>query len=330
MAKRKRLSPADPGMLEPVSAPETKALSRPPIADVAGDAASAAALRDLAAEITGAETEGRLVMRLRLDQIETGYLMRDRIAVTGEDEEMEALIASIVTRGQQSPIDVVALEDGRFGLISGWRRCEAIRRLAAQGQGPGEVLALQRRPDGLGEAYCAMVEENEIRAGLSYYERARIAARAVEAGIYTSHKSALQSLFSTASRAKRSKIKSFLTIVSALDDILRFPQALPERLGLHMAKGLKEDPLLGSRISNALKEQPPEDATQEQKIIARVMQDASGAVAAKAPAKPYAERELRPGVMVRVHNKEGRVELWGEGLTPRLRGQLLSWLERLN
>jgi hypothetical protein len=40
------------------------------------------------------------------------------------------------------------------------------------------------------EAYLAMVEENEIRVGLSFYERARIVARAAEAGVFERHRGA--------------------------------------------------------------------------------------------------------------------------------------------
>ena len=50
-----------------------------------------------------------------------------------------------------------------------------------------------------------MVEENEIRVGLSYYERARIVAKAVAQGVFETEKQALQRLFHTASRPKRSK-----------------------------------------------------------------------------------------------------------------------------
>jgi ParB family chromosome partitioning protein len=44
------------------------------------------------------------------------------------------------------------------------------------------VLALIRRPETSADAYLAMVEENEIRAGISFYERARLAAEAAKLG----------------------------------------------------------------------------------------------------------------------------------------------------
>ena len=106
-----------------------------------------------------------------------------------------------------------------YGLISGWRRLAALKALHAE---TGEarfatVQALVRRPETAADAYVNMVEENEIRLGLSHYERARVAALATERGIFESEKKALLALFATASRAKRSRIRAFLDIYHALD-----------------------------------------------------------------------------------------------------------------
>ena len=98
------------------------------------------------------------------------------------------------------------------------------------------VQALVRRPETAADAYVAMVEENEIRVGLSQYERARVAARATERGVFESEKAALRALFATASRPKRSRIRAFLEIYHALDGALRFPAHLPERLGLALVE----------------------------------------------------------------------------------------------
>jgi hypothetical protein len=81
-----------------------------------------------------------------------------------------------------------------------------------------------------------MVEENEIRLGLSHYERARVAALAAARGVFDSEEAALRALFATASRPKRSRIRAFLEIYHALDDTLRFPAHLPERLGLALVE----------------------------------------------------------------------------------------------
>ena len=92
-----------------------------------------------------------------------------------------------------------------------------------------------------------MVEENEIRLGLSHYERARVAARATERGVFPSEKAALLALFATASRAKRSRIRAFLDIYHALDGSLRFPAALPERLGLRLVEKVRAGQGAGHR-----------------------------------------------------------------------------------
>jgi len=91
--------------------------------------------------------------------------------------EMEALKTSLSAHGQRTPIEVEDLgqePDGshRFGLISGWRRLTALKALYAEtGEDRfGRVLALLRKPHDRADAYISMVEENEIRAGLSYYD----------------------------------------------------------------------------------------------------------------------------------------------------------------
>ena len=124
-----------------------------------------------------------MVLSLPLADIQLDYLVRDRTLV--DDAEMTALMDSLRARGQQTPVEVADLGGGRYGLISGWRRCQALARLAQEtGEDRfGTVLALLRRPEDASDAYLAMVEENEIRVGLSYFERARIVAKAAENGV---------------------------------------------------------------------------------------------------------------------------------------------------
>ena len=198
MAKRKRLSPAPaPGPAE--AAPETKALNgwvgvraRAPIADVSGAAAAQSALEEVAGELRRARAEGRMVTKLPLEAVDAGHLVRDRMVVDAED--MAVLTDSLRARGQQTPIEVIDLGQGRYGLISGWRRLMALRALQEEtGEARfGLVQALIRAPKDASEAYCAMVEENEIRADLSFYERANMAVQAVEQGVYSDPKEAIQ------------------------------------------------------------------------------------------------------------------------------------------
>ncbi|EKX56826.1 Plasmid replication protein RepB [Rhodobacter sp. AKP1] len=364
MAKRKRLTlpplggfapgPASASEASPAPAPASASALGPglapaPISRVTGEAAATAALREVAEELGAARSEGRLVLRLELDRIEEGWLVRDRIGL--EAEELASLMTSLAAHGQRSPIEVTDMGEGRFGLISGWRRVTALRRLHAE---TGEerfatVLALLRRPDTAAAAYVAMVEENEIRAGLSYFERARIAAKAVEAGVFATDKLALQQLYGSASRAKRSKIGSFLGIYRALEGALRYPSALPERLGLALARRLEEEPGFAAEVAAALAAATPDSAEAELALIADLLAPAAEAaseparpstpdpvpeapapVPASAPAArparpPAPAAELRPGLFLKADGA-GSLHLYGPAVDEAFRARLRDWL----
>lgn len=353
MARRKRLSPAQGGFLAGGLEEESGALrgggQRPPIAQVAGDTAASAALEEMSEVLRRAETEGRMVLSLPLDAIEAEHLIRDRAEV--EPEALAALERSIDARGQQTPIEVLALPGapGRYGLISGWRRLLVLRRLAGQPRDAAQeagrfdrVLALVRRPDSLAASYVAMVEENEIRADLSHFERARVVLRALEAGVFADETEALRTLFAAASYPRRSKIKSFLPLVAALDGALRFPGQLTERQGLALAKALDADAGLGPRLRTRLETDPAETAKDEAEIIAQALpaddfaearsedlpragaaaQAGSGSTAS--PGRPRAEPVV-PGVTLK--HAGNRIELRGDGIDEALAARLRLWLE---
>lgn len=298
MAKRKRLdAPKDavPAGLETKSAFSTR--KRMPIADVAGDTAGRAALEEVAREMTAAEEEGRVVKRLPLSEIELHHLSRDRMVL--DADELETLKASIADRGQQTAIEVVRLSGDKYGLISGLRRLEALRQL-----GVPDVLALVKAPDSSEAAYRAMIEENEIRAGLSFYERANIAVVAVGQGVYPDVRKAIAGLFAHAAPAKRSKIAKFVTIRKALGKTLAFPAAIPEKLGLALAQALEADQSLAARISDALRKTPPQDAVAERRTLERALK--------KHPKKAKPIEELAPGLNFEA--RAGRVILSGAKL----------------
>lgn len=338
MAKRKRLSPARPGAHPPAEPATGRGLlaSAPPIAQVAADSSTAAALAEVSGALEAARDEGRLIQALPLAAVEDDYLMRDRMVA--DPEEMAALKASLAARGQQTPIEVVALPSGRYGLISGWRRVRALRDLLAEG-GPDTVLALLRRPDTAADAYAAMVEENEIRVGLSYYERARVVVRAVEAGVFADEPAALKGLFATASRAKRSKIGSFTGLYRQLDRHLRFPAVLTERQGLALAKRLDQEPAALARLKDRLRKLDAADASAEQAALARFLSPGGAAQPAPAPApKPAVRRtgpppdpkgaEVAPGVFLSGLSSPdgGEIVLAGPGVDTAFVDQLRTWM----
>lgn len=336
MAKRKRLTPASTAFLE--AAPEVKSafggsvIRSAPIADVAREASATAAAQELAHELTTAREEGRMVLPIPLEVIDLNYLVRDRVVV--QDDEMQALKDSLAARGQQTPVELAALEGGRYGLISGWRRCVALGQLHSE---TGEarftkVLGLLRQPTEHAEAYLAMVEENEIRVGLSYFERARIVMKSVEQGVFDTDRAALQTLFQAASRAKRSKIGSFLTVVRGLDGTLRFPQALGERQGLQLSRAFGSDPTLAERLRATLGDTPPDRPETESAILVAALSSAQGAARQSPPPsptstpRPPAARTVIEGV--RLIYEEGQIKLEGDGVTKALEARLVAWLRK--
>lgn len=346
MAKRKRLAPAMGTSDRTSRAPEVKSFTRfsnagesprPPIAHVAADAASTAALDELAREVQDARDTGRLVLRLPLEAIEADYLVRDRMVA--DEDEMAQLTDSIRDQGQRTPIEVVELDGGRYGLISGWRRLSALKRLneGAAGQGAFDhVLALLRRPETASEAYRAMVEENELRVGLSYYERARIVAKAAEQGVYADDQAALAGLFGSVSRAKRSKIGSFLKLYRALDLRLAYPAAITERFGLTLARALDADEGLGARIADRLRKAAPENAEAELALMEKALR----APADPTPSKPKDQSvslrtpKARPttlavigSVTVTASADKSEITISGPEFSDKFQRQLVHWLQ---
>lgn len=351
MAKRKRLTPLGPaiaggdiggeiGVETGVAAPETKSMfagparRAAPIADVAAGAAASAALEELSERWESARREGKLVLEVPLEQIEMNHLVRDRVAE--DPEEAEALRESLRARGQQTPIEVVALP-GRaaYGLLSGWRRCRALAALHEEtGEARfGTVLALLRCPEDGHAAYLAMIEENEIRANLSHYERARIVVKSAERGVFSSEKDALSTLFAAVPRARRSKIGSFIGIVKSLDRVLRFPEALSERAGLELAQQLRERPRLAQEIAQALKAAPAADAAAERAILTACMSAAPAPLdEARTPdSEPKTEPKSAPETLARwpgltLRRRGARLELDGPAADAELGADLAAWL----
>lgn len=332
MAKRKRLTPvqilAQPDHPGPAPVPEAKPwflAATPPIAQISGEASAMSALAEVTDELRTARAEGRMLLRLPLASIDSNHLVRDRLDMTDPDE-MTALMESLRAHGQRTPIEVTQIGPGQYGLISGWRRITALARLQAETSEArfGKVLAQLRRPDTAGDAYVAMVEENEIRQGLSYFERARIVAKAVEQGAFASDKAALQRLFATASRAKRSKIGSFLVLYRGLGTHLRFAAALPERLGLALVQSIESEAGRAEMLRHALAAFPATSAEAELAHLAAL-------IAKKAlmppiePVLPNPDCEIRAGIFL---NLDGPIlTLSGPNVDDGFRVRLEDWIK---
>ena len=171
----------------------------PPIGQVAGEAARSIEdeILKLRRERDGLQGEaeawrdargaGLVIERIALDRIDDHAFARDRRHLDREGEPWQELKDSLRTRGQQTPIEVTGpdAETGLYQLVSGFRRLSALRELQAEtgDERFATVKALVTDRPGTVDAMIAMIEENEIRQDVSFYERGRICCLAAEQGV---------------------------------------------------------------------------------------------------------------------------------------------------
>lgn len=348
MAKRKRLTPPRPDFFsasysEDATIPSVQnAPGRVPIAQVAGDAALTAAFEKVQEELQAAQREGRMILSLPLDAIQENHLIRDRLVCA--EEEMAGLKESLRSRGQQTPIEVMDLGRDKYGLISGWRRLNALKELlkeTGETERFGTVQALLRVPQDRSAAYVAMVEENEVRADLSFYERARIVVQAVGSGVFDTEKLALQRLFASASFSRRSKIKSFIPLVERLDGVLRYPSQIPERLGLALSKAIAEDQIFFRDIYHGLSRKAYISAEDERAFLEEMLAKQIRVKDAKLKpkvSKPKDRDDIEPvrfmmtspveiAQDIQLTVGQGQAVLSGPGVTPELLQELTDWIK---
>ncbi|MEC7257106.1 MAG: ParB N-terminal domain-containing protein [Pseudomonadota bacterium] len=236
-----------------------------------------------------AQGKGLLIVEIPTDQIDANAMVRDR-TVMDEDDQAE-LRASIGAGGLRLPVEVFELgQEGphRYGLLSGFRRLKAVRELAEMTQGASSfdtIKAIIRPRTEADQAFVQMVEENEVRADLSNYERGRIAVISAKQGAFADTQDAVNRLFASGSKAKRSKIRSYALIFEELGDMLTFPEALTETRGLQLSTALRGG--LEPDLRQALSARVPQDAEEEWEMLAAVL-------AASKPAPKDRARGGRP------------------------------------
>lgn len=319
MAKRRKLeapSTADLSALEEEFRRETNSRNplSAPIAQVAAEAAQSADLKSQderaeqarnrhdAERLRQAEKEGLLILDIPLSEIEDGEIIRDRIAL--DAEEFEELKRSIATHGLRMPIEVFVRANPvggkRYAVLSGYRRFRAVEALNElwRGERFGSIRAIVREPEAMGGTFVAMVEENEVRSDLSHFERGRIAVLAAKEGAFVNTEAAVDALFASGSKAKRSKIRSFALIFEELGDMLVFPEALREKDGLKIATALRAG--AEAHLREALAQVTPESAEEELSVLLRAIDGMGAQAAPKArggrPKRATGSRDTSAGV----------------------------------
>ena len=352
MAKRRRLIAPDASELQeleegfaakPSANPFEAKSAVPPIAQVAAEAASLNSMANVTDRVAlaqdqsdairwrQADADGLVAQHLPLEAIDQDFIRRDRLVE--DPEEMEELKASIRAHGLRSPIEVAKTETG-YGLISGFRRLQAFRALRQEDERFAEIPGFLRGGDAGQAAYISMVEENEVRADLSHYERGRIAVLAAGQGVFPTVAEAVDALFAAASKAKRSKVRSFAMVHEALGDLLQFPTGLTEKAGLALSSCLRDGGQ--ARLRAALGEALAENAKEEWKLLERAIKQGANAPKDRSRGGRPQEvtrlpvRDLPKGgaLSAEVAADTTRIELKGRALNPDTVERILELIAR--
>lgn len=304
----------------PAGTPETR---RGPMATAISENAEALTVRQSAEAAIRAENDALAHEHVRLkqaglitdlipvDEVRTDKLTRDRTA--GRDDDIDELKTSIGSIGLSNPIRVEKLVDG-YELIQGYRRLTAFRELYEE---TGDE-AYARIPAGINAAgehleklYRRMVDENLVRRGVSFGEMAKlaIAYRSEDPNI-ESYDHAVEVLFASSGRQRRSYIKQFVRLIVQLGDALIHVEAIPRALGLSVLKRIDEQPGQIRHLTQLLNRESGRSSDDELRILNTYL--------AEKPARPQSEvpkaakttfRMSRPEGMAKCTAAHGRIEL---------------------
>lgn len=240
--------------------------------------------------LRAARADGRLIERLDIDLIKTDALPRDRLDLSdvAVSEAMDELKASIQARGQKEPIEVWRDGAGELQLKKGWRRLTALRQLHEETGDAAFSTVLARVDETKAERldrYVDMVEENVVREDLTFAEMAAVVLEAAaDPAIEERDAGALVSrLYAALHKTKRSYIRSFVFLLSALGDDLKFPKEVARNLGVSVSRRLQEEGVPANLLSD-LRRAP--DGAAQREVLERFLatgEAGRGATPAKQP-----------------------------------------------
>ena len=278
----------------------------------------------LAHEFVKAQGQGLVMRRIPLDAVRCTKLTRDRSDVDAGD--LQELCDSIAAIGLSNPIRVEQSENG-FELVQGLRRLSAFRRLNAQNPAGGYdaiPAVVMEAGETLDMLYRRMVDENLIRADVSFAEMARL-AEAYAADPETSAPdpdAAVDLLFGSVGKQKRSYIRGFVRLLSMAGPVLKFPQALPRALGLALRKELEADPAGVQKLRAHLATRPDRSSEDEMQLLRAFCHfdappvfpagnDRPPPARTPRPARTTFQIEARSGT-IKCTASQGRLELRGD------------------
>ncbi|TDL85451.1 ParB/RepB/Spo0J family partition protein [Meridianimarinicoccus aquatilis] len=231
------------------------------------------AIRDendaLAHEYVRMKGQGLVIQRVALDLVLTGKLTRDRREVDRDD--LRELCDSIRAIGLSNPIQVERCGD-KFELVQGLRRLSAFRLLDAEtpdGTYAEIPAVVTEQGETLDTLYRRMVDENLIRSDISFAEMAAL-AQAYSDDPDTSASTvdeAVQSLYGSAGKQKRSYIRAFAKMLDLIGPRLEHPNAIPRALGLSLRKKLEDVPESRAELEASLSAHAGRKAEDELEVL---------------------------------------------------------------
>jgi ParB family chromosome partitioning protein len=284
------------------------------------------------------------VHHVPLAEIDAEALPRDRTRL--DPAELAELRDAIALSGLRMPIELFPLAAPRpplrWGLLSGYRRFHAFRALhalsAEVGLEPGRfalIPAFLRPRAGLAEQLAQVVEENEIRAPLSPWERGRVACEAWRRRIFPTLDEAVARLFPSVSRQKRARLRAIAQVVEEFDGLLAAPELLNEHRLMRIHHAIQRD--FGDIMRAALELTRRTTPEAQWELLLSYLIEAEEPPAKKAPPR----RPGRPGrprriatirdtlIVRRARTGEGWVlHFHGEEATSSLVDEIIDDIER--
>lgn len=260
----------------------------------------------LAQEHVRLKKEGLITDLIPLDLIDTDKLTRDR--EPGRDDEIDELKQSILETGLSNPIRVERAGE-RYELIQGFRRLSSFRELAEEVGAPYDRIpaVLNATGEDRRMLYRRMVDENLVRRGVSFGELAQLAiAYRNEDPNVTNYHEAVELVFASASRQKRSHIRSFVELLGLTRGELRHVKAISRAMGNELLRKLNADGAQG--LLEALSAYPDRDEAAEQKVL-RTWLAEKPKKAAKETSGKTSLRMNRPEGVAKCIAAPGRVDL---------------------
>ena len=277
-----------------------------------------------------AKAQGRLLVSLDPKKIRaTEFKNRHDLSLLADDPKFAELLASLKAHGQEVPIRVRPIKNAApfdFEIVSGHRRHAASLALDAETDGGFRILAIiDAKASEARDLVLKMYRENEQRYDLSAFEKGRMFARWLEAGIYASQRDIGAAVgLGEAAIAKYLAVANLpAPVLGVFTDVrlisMRWGSTLSQALKTHEAAVLRAAEKLGAR-----KPLPEPD------VVFRALVSAASAAPSRATSR---EESVRIGgrVPLKVGSGRNRIVLklqhLDDGMQKELREELKDWAE---